>query len=347
MLSLEDVHKIFQPGRSLGQDLAAWLERLTGRASAPTGVQAVRGVSLEVRPGEILGLVGESGSGKSTLGRILAGLYRPDRGRVMFDGADLAGFDRAGWKRFRRRVQIMFQDPVSSLNPRLTAGAMVEEGLVIHKLGSADERRLRVERLLEEVGLPADSRGRYGHEFSGGQRQRLSLARALSLDPEILIADEPVSALDVSIQAQIINLLLDLRSSRGLTLVLVSHDLPLVRIMADRLAVMYGGLLMEVVDRALLGRVPHHPYVLSLWSSAEGLGERGGILEGEPPDPQNPSPGCPFQPRCREAVDLCRSQMPPLTTHRPGFACACHRRTGRDVEGAEDSGESPVKDGAG
>ena len=327
MLSLIDVHKTFRPSRGLGRELTAWLGRLGGRPAVDDGVRAVRGVTLEVRPGEILGLVGESGSGKSTLGRVMAGLYHPDGGQVLYDGNTLAGLNKIGWKQFRRRVQIMFQDPVSSLNPRFTAGAVVEEGLIIHRLGSADQRRRRVEELLSEVGLPPDTAGRYGHEFSGGQRQRLSLARALSLDPEILIADEPVSALDVSIQAQIINLLLELRARRGLTLVLVSHDLPLVRIMADRLAVMYGGLLMEVANKALLGHIRHHPYVLSLWDSALGAEGRGGrLLEGEPPDPQNPPPGCPFQPRCLEAVDICRQERPPLIEHSPEWSCACHRR---------------------
>lgn len=328
MLNLENIHKAFHPDRGLAQELSSWFKRLSGRGQEASGVLAVRGVSLTTRPGEILGLVGESGSGKSTLGRVLAGLYRPDRGRVLFDGRDLAQMKRGERKGFRRRVQIMFQDPVSSLNPRLTAGAMVEEGLIIHRLGSSGERKRRVDQLLEEVGLPPDTRPRYSHEFSGGQRQRLSLARALALDPEILIADEPVSALDVSIQAQIINLLMDLRSSRGLTLILVSHDLPLVRIMADRLAVMYGGRLMEIVDKDLLQSTPHHPYVLSLIASAERAGLEGGhLLEGEPPDPQNPPPGCPFQPRCDEALEICGREMPPLSEHRPGFTCACHRRS--------------------
>lgn len=325
MLTLEQVNKVFHPGRGIGREIAAWLGKLMGQNTGSGGIQAVRGVSLAVRPGEILGLVGESGSGKSTLGRIMSGLYRPDSGRVVFNSKSLADFTRADWKNFRRRVQIMFQDPVSSLNPRLTAGATVEEGLIIHGLGTAAERRERVRGLLAEVGLPPEALTRYGHEFSGGQRQRLSLARALALDPELLIADEPVSALDVSIQAQIINLLMDLREKRGLALVLVSHDLPLVRVMADRLAVMYGGLIMETADKKLLGRIAHHPYVQSLWASAGGEG--GNILEGEPPDPENPPSGCPFQPRCIEAADICRNETPPLRTLGPGWACACHFRS--------------------
>ena len=325
MLTLDQVHKVFHPGRGLGREMAVWLGKLIGRSDDPGGVRAVRGVSLEVRPGEILGLVGESGSGKSTLGRIMSGLYLPDSGRVVFDSKSLADFTRDDWKKFRRRVQIMFQDPVSSLNPRLTAGATVEEGLIIHGLGSSAERKERVCGLLNEVGLPPESVIRYGHEFSGGQRQRLSLARALALDPELLIADEPVSALDVSIQAQIINLLMDLREKRGLALVLVSHDLPLVRVMADRLAVMYGGLIMELVDKKLLGRVRHHPYVQSLWASAGGEG--GIILEGEPPDPENPPGGCPFNPRCGEVQDICRAENPPLKNLGEGWFCACHLRS--------------------
>lgn len=324
-LSLEQVNLTFHPRRSLSLELSTWLKRLSGRPAGSHGIQAVRGVNLALKTGEILAIVGESGSGKTTLGRLMTGLYHPDSGRVLWAGREVAGLNNKSRKNFRRRVQIIFQDPGSSLNPRFTAKAVVEEALIIHNLGSNTERHQRVAALLKEVGLPTEAAGRFSHEFSGGQRQRLSLARALALDPEILIADEPVSALDVSIQAQIINLLLNLRTRRALTLVFISHDLPLVRIIADRLAIMYSGRLMEVVDKSLLGKAPHHPYVLSLWASASGGGNNF-ILKGEPPDPASPPPGCPFAPRCREAIDICHVEIPLMTNFNPGFACACHRR---------------------
>jgi oligopeptide/dipeptide ABC transporter ATP-binding protein len=292
-----------------------------------TGVQAVRGVTLEAHRGETLALVGESGSGKSTLGRLLAAIHQPDGGKVLFNGRDIHSFSRKEMFAFRKSVQFMFQDPAAALNPRLTAEKSLTEGLAIHKMGPRRGRRERAAELMAEVGLDPNSLSRYPHQFSGGQRQRLCLARALSLSPELLIADEPASALDVSVQAQIINLLLDLKKSRGLTLVVISHDLALVSLISDRLAVMYGGLIMELIPRPLLGEVDHHPYVKALWASAEYSESLADdlILEGEPPDPQNPPEGCPFRPRCPEAQEVCLAR-PELRESGPGHFAACHFR---------------------
>ncbi|MDR2443253.1 MAG: ABC transporter ATP-binding protein [Deltaproteobacteria bacterium] len=322
MLNLENVSKSFKPPSSFGRELLS----LISRKEIGGSVHAVRGLSLRVKPGQILGLVGESGSGKSTLGRIMCGLYRPNTGKVVFEGRDLDSLNKKERQRLSLKIQFMFQDPASSLNPRIRCGAALSEGLVIHGLGNRLERREKVCHLMEEVGLSPKLIDRYPHQFSGGQRQRLSLARALSLDPSLLIADEPASAIDVSIQAQIINLLLDLKAKRGLTMVLISHDLPLVCLMADQIAVMYGGLLMEVFPRSLLGQVDHHPYVKALWASADFASSQKITLEGEPPDPLNPPPGCPFHPRCLEAVDICASLCPPMLPLGSDHFCACHLR---------------------
>ncbi|MDR1487376.1 MAG: ABC transporter ATP-binding protein [Deltaproteobacteria bacterium] len=322
MLNLAQIHKTFHPSSSLSQELMSFWRR----KSRNTGVFAVRGLDLEVREGEILGLVGESGSGKSTLGRIMGGLYQPDSGQVLFEGKDITTFDRKEKQLFNFRVQLMFQDPSSSLNPRLNARAALSEGLIVHRMGSRADRRRKVDQLFHEVGLTPDLADRYPHQFSGGQRQRLCLARALSLDPDLLIADEPASALDVSIQAQIINLLLSLKEKRGLTMVLISHDLSLVCLMADRVAVMYGGLIMEEFPRDQLSRSDHHPYVKALWASAEYASTNDLILEGEPPDPQNPPSGCPFHPRCPEAQDICSLKAPMTKPFGLDCRCACHFR---------------------
>ncbi|MDR1656007.1 MAG: ABC transporter ATP-binding protein [Deltaproteobacteria bacterium] len=320
MLNLENVTKTFRPPASLGQEIVS----LFGRRKETGAVLAVRNLSLQLKPGEILGLVGESGSGKSTLGRLMCGLYRPEAGRVIFEGRDLTTLDKREKQLLSLKIQFMFQDPASSLNPRLKARAALSEGLIIHHLGDRVQRRQTIDRLLEEVGLSPKLADRYPHQFSGGQRQRLCLARALSLNPSLLIADEPTSALDVSIQAQIIDLLLDLKAKRGLTMVLISHDLSLVCLMADRVAVMYGGQLMEVFPRRLLGQVEHHPYVKALWASADSATDDAFILDGEPPDPQNPPPGCPFHPRCPQADEICRTTIAPMKQLGPEYLGACH-----------------------
>jgi oligopeptide/dipeptide ABC transporter ATP-binding protein len=323
MLRAENVYKTFLPPSSLGEELIGLF-----KPKPKSGVRAVRGLSLELAQGEILGLVGESGSGKSTLGRLLCGLSSPEQGRILFRGEDLSTFSRPKRKEFCREVQFMFQDPASSLNPRFTAEAALSEGLIIHGLGNKAYRRERVAQMLSEVGLDPASSKRYPHQFSGGQRQRLSLARALSLDPKVLVADEPASALDVSVQAQIINLLLSLKKSRDLSIIIISHDLALISLLADRVAVMYGGLAMEYIPQDALGRRNHHPYVKALWASAEHSAPHSQnlILEGEPPDPQNPPAGCPFHPRCPEVAPECSKEQPKLVELEPLRYCACLRR---------------------
>jgi len=298
-------------------------------------VRAVDGVDLNVTRGQSVGLVGESGSGKTTLGRAVVGLARPSSGSVVFDGEDVWSLGRVAQKRLRRRVQMVFQDPYASLDPRMTVGKSIAEPLEIHRLGSRADRTSKVGRLLETVGLHPTHADRYPHELSGGQRQRVGVARALSLDPDLVVADEPVSALDVSIQAQIVNLLQELQRELGLTSILIAHDLAVVRHVSDAIAVMYLGRIVEWSRAADLYREPRHPYTVALLSAVpipdpvvEATRERI-VLRGDIPSPAAPPSGCPFHTRCwlREQLgnpEACSSEVPPLRLMRSGHLVACH-----------------------
>jgi oligopeptide/dipeptide ABC transporter ATP-binding protein len=291
-------------------------------------VLAVEDVSLRVTAGEIFGLVGESGCGKSTLGRALLRLEEPTAGRVFFNGADIAGFDRTRLKQFRREAQIIYQDPYSSLNPRRQIGDLIAEPLDIHRVGTPAERRERVAWLLKVVGLLPEHGRLYPHEFSGGQRQRIVIARALTLNPMMLLADEPVSALDVSIQAQVINLLKELQAQFNLTYIFISHDLNLVEYISDRVAVMYLGRLVEQASKQDLYQEPLHPYTQALLSAAPVPDPRATknriLLSGDVPSPVNPPSGCSFHPRCRYAEGICSEAEPELREVRRSHYAACH-----------------------
>ncbi|MFQ5538686.1 MAG: ABC transporter ATP-binding protein [Gemmatimonadota bacterium] len=303
-------------------------------------VRAVRGVDLEILRGETLGLVGESGSGKSTLARALLRLVAPEAGSVIFDGVRIEAMQGEGLRRFRRRAQMVFQDPYASLNPRLSAGNALREVLRVHGLGGVHPDG-RVAELLELVGLSPDHAGRYPHEFSGGQRQRLGIARALSVEPDFLILDEPVSALDVSIQAQIINLLADLQERFGLTYLFIAHDLALVETVGDRVAVMLDGRIVEVADRAELYEKPLHPYTKALLGAAPRPDPRARrlrtlpVVETEAGTGPAVEEGCSFYLRCQETRKdaTCRAIAPPLEEREDGHRVACHHPSARDGDG--------------
>ncbi len=303
-------------------------DRLSGRKQ--TRVQAVSDVSFGVRPGEILGLIGESGCGKSTLGRSILRLHEPSAGKVVFDGVDVTGLDDAAMKAMRRRMQIIFQDPYASLNPRRTVAEIVGLPLKLHGLTKTPtEARDKVVAMVEKVGLKSAHLDRYPHQFSGGQRQRIGIARALVSNPEFIVCDEPVSALDVSIQAQIIELLTDLKQEMGLTYLFISHDISVIGYLSDRVAVMYLGEIVEMgpVESILTG--PRHPYTQSLMSAVPevdaGVRKARVRLTGDLPSPLSPPSGCKFHTRCPLAIDICRRQAPVTERVGNGHQAACHR----------------------
>jgi len=332
---IESAPGVTAPRDSTGDDLLV-LDNLVKHFPIRAGllggtvghVHAVDGVSLEVRRGEAFGLVGESGCGKTTLAQTVIRLYRPDSGRIIFNGVDLAQMSARGLRPIRRRIQMIFQDPYASLDPRLTVGSIVGEPLEIFGIGSGSERQERVRQLLRIVGLNAQMVNRYPHEFSGGQRQRIGIARALALHRDLVICDEPVSALDVSLQAQVLNLLRDLQADLGLTYLFIAHNLAVVAYVCDRIGVMYLGKLVELGDTDTITNRPRHPYTQALRSAVPipmpGMKQQRTVLEGDVPSPVAPPSGCRFRNRCPIARADCADAIPPLREIEPGQWVACH-----------------------
>lgn len=319
LLSVENLRKTFP----LSRTPVDWLLRRPLRA-----IRALNGVSLHVRRGETLGIVGESGCGKSTLARCIVRLYNADSGEITFDGLNVRRLKGSALRSYHRRVQMVFQDPFNSLNPRMSVGQTLREAILVHRLRPAAEVDPRVAELLDLVGLPQDASGRLPHEFSGGQRQRIAIARCLALEPDCLVADELVSALDVSVQAQIINLLLQLQEQLHLTVLFVAHDLRLVRHISHRVAVMYLGSVVELAATEEIFTRPEHPYTQALIAAAPTLDPtRKSVVEavrGELPSPLRVPAGCPFHPRCPKVFDRCRVEVPNLTLRETGHYTACH-----------------------
>jgi len=301
-------------------------------------VRAVDGLDIEVSSGRTLGLVGESGCGKSTAGRLILRLIEPDAGEVQFEGRNLQANSAAEMRRLRRNMQFVFQDPFASLNPRMTVGEIIEESLIVHGIGTREERRDRIATTLRSVGLRPEMMDRYPHEFSGGQRQRIGIARALVLEPKLIIADEPLSALDVSVQASVMNLMQDIQDRFGIAFILIAHDLAAVEHLSDDVAVMYLGRVVEIASAEAIYSEPKHPYTRILLASVPSLDPRAprnwSRIEGEIPSPMRPPSGCPFHTRCPSRMDVCSQKKPALQTLPDGARVACHLYGETDIEAA-------------
>lgn len=313
LIETDDLHQYFNQGRGF---------------DSRKRVHALNGVSLKIYEGETLGLVGETGCGKSTFCRSLMRIYKPTQGKIFFDGEDITNLRERHLKNVRQNMQMIFQDPAESMNPRINVGYIIEEPLIIQRSMKGDERKAKTFSLLKLVGLPEDSYFRYPHEFSGGQRQRIAIARALALDPKVLVCDEAVSALDVSIQAQVLNLLLDLQNDRKLTILFISHDLSVVRHMSDRVAVLYLGSVMEISSSVKIYEEAGHPYTKALISAIPQpdpkMKNRSVPNTGEIPSPIDLPSGCPFHLNCIHCMDICRDVKPVLREVKPGHFIACH-----------------------
>ncbi|MEO4055464.1 dipeptide ABC transporter ATP-binding protein [Solibacillus sp. CAU 1738] len=316
------------------ENLKKYFPLRTGMFSRKSGdVKAVDDISFDVYEGETLGIVGESGCGKSTTGRVIMRLHEPTDGKVTFKGVELTALSEKEMRLARRDIQMVFQDPYASLNPRHTVGKILEEPLIVHGIGTQEERKSKVHEYLEIVGLSAYHAKRYPHQFSGGQRQRIGIARALMTNPKLIIADEPVSALDVSIQAQVLNLMQKLQKDLKLTYIFIAHDLGVVRHISDRVGVMYLGRIVELAESEMLYEAPLHPYSQALLSAVpipDPIYEREQvILNGDIPSPSNPPAGCAFHTRCPFVMDVCKQQVPSFLQAKPGHSVACHLYSGK------------------